>query len=67
MGFESKLNGVRVGGNKSERQQSEIDIIRKIYKSREEVIKFYSSSFKIANKAACDAKHEKGLKIFNPK
>ena len=40
MEFESKLSSVKVGGNKSDKQLSEIENITKYYKPREEVIKF---------------------------
>ena len=44
-----------------------IDNIIKFYKSREEIIKFYNSCFKMVHKAAYDVKLGKGLKILTPK
>ena len=67
MEFESTLCSVRIGGNKSDKQLSEIENITKFYKSREEVIKFHSDYFKMINKAAYDAKHRKALKILTTK
>ena len=61
--FESKLSSERVGNNKSDIQQSEIENIEKFYKLQEKVIKFYNG-----DKAAYDVvKHGKGLKILTPK
>ena len=63
MKFESKLSSERVGNNKSDIQQSEIENIEKFYKLQEKVIKFYNG-----DKAAYDVvKHGKGLKILTPK
>ena len=57
-----KLSSVRIGGNKSNKQLSEIENITKFYKLRE-VIKFYNDYFKMGHKAAYenmekDSKHE---------
>ena len=65
--FESKLSSARLGGNKSNKQLSEIEIITKIYKLPKEVIKFYNHYFKMVLKAAYDSKHGIGLKILSPK
>ena len=51
MKFESQLSSVRVEGNKSEKQLSEIKNITKFYKSRAEVIKFYNDYFKIGKRS----------------
>ena len=67
MEFEPKLSSVRVGGNKPDKQLSEIENITKFYKSPEKVIKFYNDYFKMVHKAAYDLKHGKGLKILTPK
>ena len=60
-----KLSGVRIGGNKSEKQLIEIENITKFQKSREEVVEFYNDYFRIVNKAAYDPKHGKGLSQTN--
>ena len=65
--FESKLSSVTIGGNKSKKQLSDIENITKIYKSREGVIKFYNTYFKMIHKAAYDSKLGKGLKILTAK
>ena len=60
MEFESKLNSVRIGVDKSNKQLSNIENNTKFYKLREKVIKFYSDSFKMAHKTAYDSKCFKG-------
>ena len=67
MEFQSKLSSVRMGGNKSNKQLSEIENITNYHKWREVVIKFYNDYFKMANKSAYDAKHGKRLEVLNPK
>ena len=62
-GFQSKLSSVRMGGNKSNKQLSEIENNMDFYKSWEENIKFYNGCFK----AVYDSKHGKGLKILTLK
>ena len=54
-----------MGGNKSNKQLSEIKNIRNFYKSREEIIKFYNHYFKMVHKAAYDWKFGKSLKILS--
>ena len=66
MKFESKLNSVRIGGNKSNKQLGEIEHITTFYKSGEEVIKFYNDYFKIVHKTAYDSKHEKRTQNIKP-
>ena len=65
--FQPILSSVRIRGNKSNKQLSEIENITKFYKSREEVIKFYNDYFKMVYKAANDSKHGEALKTFSPK
>ena len=67
MEFESKLSSIKIKGNKSVKHLSEIENIRKFYKSREEVIKFYNEYFKMIHKAANDSKCGKGFKILTLK
>ena len=43
-----------MGGNKSNKQLSEIKNITNFYKSREEIIRFYNYYFKMLHKAAYD-------------
>ena len=50
MEFKSKLSSGRVGGNKSDKQLSEIKNITKFYKLRIHVIEFYDY-FKMVHKA----------------
>ena len=64
MKFQSKLDSVRIGGNKLNKQLSDMENIKKFYKSWEEVIKFYNDYFKMVDKAVYDSKHGKGLKIL---
>ena len=66
MKFESKLSSVRIGGNKSNKQLSEIEHITTFYKSGEEVIKFYNDYFKMVHKTAYDSKHEKRTQNIKP-
>ena len=49
MEFQTKSSCVIIGRNKSSNQVSEIETIMKFYKSREEVIKFYSDYFKMVH------------------
>ena len=67
MEFEAKLNTVRIGGSKSDKQLSNIKNNTKFCKSREEVIKFYNDCFKMVNKATYDAKRGTGPKILTAK
>ena len=41
MKFQSKWSSVRIGNNKSHKELSETENIKKFYKLREKVIKFY--------------------------
>ena len=66
MEFELKLSSVRVVGNKSDKQLSEIENTTKIDNSRKEDIKFYKDYSKMVRKAAYRVKHGKGLKILTP-
>ena len=52
MEFEFKLSSARDGGNKSEKQLSEIENTMKFYQSLEKVLKFYNDYFKIIHKTA---------------
>ena len=63
MEFQSKLCSVRMEGNKSNKQPSEIGNTINFYKSQEEIIKFYNCYFEMVHKAAYDSKHGKCLKI----
>ena len=63
MEFELKLSSIRLGGNKSNNQLSEIENITNFYKSQEEVIKFQNDYLKMVHKTAYNSKHGKGLKI----
>ena len=65
--FQSKLSSVRVGGNKSDKQLSEIENITKFYKSREKVIQSYNDYPKIVHKPGYNLKHGKELKISTAK
>ena len=71
MKLKLKLSSKRIGGNKSDEQFSTIDNITKFYNSREEFMNLYNDwvfiIFIMVLKAVCDAKHGKGLKIWNPK
>ena len=67
MEFESKLSSVRTVGNKLNKQLSQIEHIKKFYKPRKEVIKFYNDYFKMVHEAVCDPKNGKDLKILIPK
>ena len=62
-----KLSSVRMWGNESSKQLSEIENVMKFYNSREEAIKFYNDYFKMAHKAAYDSKYKKGLIILTLK
>ena len=62
--FESKLMNKWIGGNKSNKQLSQIENIVKFCKSQKEVIRFYNDYFKMIHKTAYDSKHGKGLKIL---
>ena len=53
-----------IGGNKSNKQLSQIENIVKFCKSQKEVIRFYNDYFKMIHKTAYDSKHGKGLKII---
>ena len=56
-----------MGGNKSNKQLSEIESITNFQKSREEVIKLYNDYLKMIHKAAYASKRGKGLKIITLK
>ena len=58
---------MRIGGNKSNKPLKEIENIRKFYKSREDVNRFYNDYFKMVDKAAFGPKHGKGPKILTSK
>ena len=62
--FESKLMNKWIGGNKSNKQLSQIENIVKFCKSQKEVIRFYNDYFKMIHKTAYDLKHGKGRKII---
>ena len=57
MELESKLSIVRVGGNKSDKQLSEMENITKFERWLKEVIKFHNDYFKTVHKVAYNAKH----------
>ena len=57
MELESKLSSVRVGGNKSDKQLSEMENITKFDRWRKEVIEFHNDYFKTVHKVAYNAKH----------
>ena len=65
--FQSKVSSVKLGGNKSNKQLSEIENNTNFSKSREDVIKFSNNYFKMVHKAAYDSKHGKGLTILTLK
>ena len=65
--FQSKVSSVKLGGNKSNKQLSEIENDTNFSKSREDVIKFSNDYFKMVHKAAYDSKHGKVLKILTLK
>ena len=56
----SKLGSGRVGGNKTDKQLSEIE-------NREEVIQFYNNYFKIVYNATYNKKNGKGFKVLTAK
>ena len=56
----SKLGSGRVGGNKTDKQLSEIE-------NREEVIQFYNNYFKIVYNATYNTKNGKGFKVLTAK
>ena len=65
--MESKLNSVKIGGNKSNKQLSEIENITNFYKLRQEVIKFHNNYFMMLDKAEYGLKHGKCRKILTLK
>ena len=65
--FQSKVSSAKLGGNKSNKQLSEIENNTNFSKSREDVIKFSNDYFKMVHKAAYDSKRGKGLKILTLK
>ena len=67
MKFQSKWSSVRIGNNKSHKELSETENIKKFYKLREKVIKFYDEYFRMVHKAPYDSEHGKGLKMLTPK
>ena len=67
MEFQSKLSSVRMGGNKLNKQLSEIKNTTNFCKSPGEIIKFYIDYFKIVQEAAYDSKHGKSFKILTLK
>ena len=67
MEFQLKVSSVKLGGNKSNKQLSEIENNTNFSKSREDVIKFSNDYFKMVHKAAYDSKYGKGLKILTLK
>ena len=50
--FKSHLSSIKIGGNKSDEQLSEIENITKLYDSWEKVIKVYNDYFEMVHKAA---------------
>ena len=52
MELESKLSSARVGGNKSDKQLSEMENITKFDRWRKEVIEFHNDYFKTVHKVA---------------
>ena len=65
--MESKLSSVKIGGNKSNKQLSEIENITNFYKLRQEVIKFHNNYFMMLHKAEYGLKHGKCCKILTLK
>ena len=59
--FESKLISVRIGGNKSKKQLSEIENITKFYKSQEEVNKYYNDYLEMVHKDTYDWKRSQNI------
>ena len=66
MEFKSKLISTKTSGNKSDKQIITIFNIKKFYKSREEVTKFYNDYFKMVHETTFDSKHDKRVKTVTP-
>ena len=67
MDFESKLSNIRIGGKKSDKQDSPINNITNLYNAKDYVIKFFEDCSTMMHNARYDATHGKGLKTFTPK
>ena len=65
--FKSEINKIVIGSKKSEDQKNAIKNIKKLYGSREKVIKFFDDYSRIVSKAKYKTKYEEGLKILTPK
>ena len=67
MEFQWKSSSVRMGGNKPNKQLSEIENFMTFCKSREEVMKFCYEYFMMVHKVAYDSKYGKDLKMLTLK
>ena len=67
MEFKSKLSHIRIGGEKSDKQENEIRNTANLYHARKEVIKLFKGYPTMMPNARYDATHEKEIKIIIPK
>ena len=67
MELKSKLNDIKIGGTKLDKQKSEIINITSLSDVQDEIIKLYKDYSKITHNARYDATHGKGFRILTSK